>query len=210
MTAMRKGSPSSLLMILIQLSFYGTLVLLILSGCLLAIAPWVDPPRVEVGLAVPAAFRIESQTHEITKAPPGMENIHLEDARGSLRFSPHGKIFVAGTALVLMSGLLLLLWVLLQLRAVFRTIHAGRPFVYGNATRIRRIGCAVIFGEVARALLVYIGMHYAAAHFSIRGLQLEVRPDIHGLTVLYGLLIVAIAEVFREGTRLDEDQSLTI
>jgi Protein of unknown function (DUF2975) len=29
-------------------------------------------------------------------------------------------------------------------------------------------------------------------------------------TIIYGLIILVIAEVFRAGTRLDEEQSLTI
>jgi hypothetical protein len=139
-----------------------------------------------------------------------MEDVHLEEARGSLRFSPRSSKFVAGVALLLIGILSLVLWTLVQLRAIFRALRAGQPFVPANAIRIRRVACAVIAGEIARALLVYAAMRYAAAHFSIQGLRFEARPDINVIAIVCGLIILVIAEVFREGTRLDEEQSLTI
>jgi hypothetical protein len=210
MKAMGKGSLSSFVAALINIGWYGAMVLLALSICLLAVAPWVDPPRVEVGLAVPAAFRIEPETHHVTSSPFGFENVHLEEARGSLRFSPRSSAVVAESAVLLIAVLALIMWVLGQLRAVFRTLRAGQPFVAANATRIRRIAYAVIAGELARALLAYVGMHYAMTHFSIQGVRFEARPDVNIIAIICGLIILVIAEVFREGTRLDEDQSLTV
>lgn len=195
---------------MIDIGCWGTVLLLVLSVCLFVAAPWVDPPRIEVGLAVPAAFQLAPSSHQITSSPPGLENMHLEQARGSLRFSPRSKLLVAGAAILLIAILSLSLWVLLQLRAVFVTLRAGQPFIPANAVRIRRISFAVIAGEFTRAILVYSGTHYAAAHFSIQGVTLETRPDINILAIVCGLIILVIAEIFREGTRLDEDQSLTI
>jgi DUF2975 family protein len=210
MKAMGKGSLASGLMALINIGCYGTLVLLALSTCLLVIAPWVNPPRIEVGLAVPTTFQIAPEAHPMTASPPGMEDVHLEEARGSLRFSPRSSKFVAGVALLLIAVLSLILWALVQLRAIFRALRAGQPFVPANAIRIRRVAYAVIVGEIARAVLVYAAMRYAATHFFIQGLRFQARPDINVIAIICGLIILVIAEVFREGTRLDEEQSLTI
>jgi hypothetical protein len=210
MKVMGKGSLSSFVTSLLNVGWYAAIILLALSTCLLAIAPWVDPPRLEVGFAVPAAFRIDPETHHVTASPFDVENVHLENAQGSLRFSPRSRVVVAETAVVLIAVLALIMWVLAQLRAVFRTLRAGEPFVSANATRIRRIGYAVISGEVVRAALAYAGMHYAMAHFSIQGVRLEVRPDLNVIAIICGFIILVIAEVFREGTRLDEEQSLTV
>ena len=210
MKVMGKSSLSSFVMALINIGWYGTMILLALSVCLLAIAPWVDPPRVEVGLAAPAAFAIEPRTHPVTASPSGVENVHLEDGRGSLRFSPRSRVVVAGIAAVIIAALALTMWMLGELRAVFRTLRAGQPFVAANAVRIRRIAYAVLIGELARALLEYIGMRYAMTNFALEGVRFEARPDINVVAVICGLIILVIAEVFREGTRLDEEQSLTI
>jgi uncharacterized membrane protein len=106
--------------------------------------------------------------------------------------------------------LALALFVLGQLRAVFRTLRDGRPFEPANAARIRWIGLAVIAGEIGRAAAVYFANFHAMTHFSANGLRFDARPDLNLFTVAHGLIILALAEVFRTGTRLDEDQSLTI
>jgi hypothetical protein len=93
---------------------------------------------------------------------------------------------------------------------VFRTLRDGQPFVAANATRLRRIAYAVIAGEVARAVLAYAGMRYAMTHFSVQGVRFEARPDLNVVAIICGLIILVIAEVFREGTRLDEEQALTV
>ena len=163
-----------------------------------------------MGLAVPAAFRIEPESHHVTESPSNVANVHLEDARGSLRFSPRSSFYVAGTAVVLVAVFALIVWLLLQLRAVFRTLRAGQPFVAANAVRLRRIAYGVILGELVRALGAYIGMHYATTRFALQGIQFEARSDLNVVAIVCGLIILVIAEVFREGTRLDEEQSLTV
>lgn len=207
---MNKGSLSSVVTTLIDVGWYGALILLGLSACLLVIAPWVDPPRFEVEFAVPVAFGLDADTHFVTATPAGVENVRLDEARGSLKFSPSSHVLVAGAAIVLMAFFTLVVWALGQLRALFRTLRAGTPFVAANATRIRRIGYAVIAGEVVRATLVYAGMRYAMTHFSIQGVRFEARPDLNIVAIICGLIILVIAGVFTEGTRLDEEQSLTV
>jgi hypothetical protein len=209
MKAMRRGSVASFVAALINIGWYGAMVLLALSVCLLAVAPWVDPPRIEVSLELPVAFRVEAEPHHLTAAPLSVEHAHLEKARGSLVFSPQSRLVAEG-AVLLIVVLALVMWVLGQLRAVFRTLRAGQPFVAGNATRIRRIAYAVIVGELLRTVAAYAGMHYAMTHFSIQGLRLESRWDLNIVAIITGLIILVIAEVFREGTRLDEEQSLTV
>ena len=52
--------------------------------------------------------------------------------------------------------------------------------------------------------------HYAMTHFSAAGLTFDARPHVNVFAIVNGVIILVIAEVFREGTRLDEDRSLTI
>jgi hypothetical protein len=209
MKVMGRGSVSSFLAGMINIGWYGAMVLLALSICLLALAPWVDPPRIEVSLELPVAFRVEAEPRHLSASPSGVEHVHLEKARGSLVFSPQSRL-VAEAAVLLIVLLALVMWVLGQLRAVFRTLRAGKPFVAANATRIRRIAYAVILGEFLRSAFVYLGTHYAMTHFLIQGLRLETRWDLSIGAIIAGLIILVIAEVFREGTRLDEEQSLTV
>ncbi len=75
--------------------------------------------------------------------------------------------------------LALLLFVLGQLRAVFRTLRDGRPFVPANAARIRWIAFAVIAGELVRAVVMYSANSYVMTHFTANGLRFDARPDVN-------------------------------
>jgi hypothetical protein len=210
MKIMGKRSLFSLVSAVVEIGWYGAIVLLVLSAGLLLVAPWVDPPRIEVDFAVPAAFRIEPAAHPLTALPARVENVHLDAARGSLHFSPRSSGVVAWGAIFLIAVFGVAIWVLGQFRAVFRTLRDGHPFVADNATRIRRIGYAVILAAIGQATLDYIGMHYTMTHFSVQGLRFEALPTLNIVGIMCGLIILVIAEVFREGTRLDEEQSLTV
>ena len=65
-------------------------------------------------------------------------------------------------------------------------------------------------GEVVRASMVAFNQFYARTHFTATGLLFDWSFNIDFFAVVLGLIIVAIAEVFAAGTRLDEDQALTI
>jgi hypothetical protein len=101
--------------------------------------------------------------------------------------------------------------VLGKVRAVLRTvIYDKKPFVAANASRIRWIGLAVIGGELARTAAVYAESLYARAYVPVAGVIFDVLPQPSVWTIIHGLMILVIAEIFRAGTQLDEDQSLTI
>jgi Protein of unknown function (DUF2975) len=68
----------------------------------------------------------------------------------------------------------------------------------------------VIFGEFGRAAIVYFWSYYTSLHFKVDGLRFAASVDMNPITIVGGLAILVIAEVFREGARLQEDQSLTI
>ena len=58
--------------------------------------------------------------------------------------------------------------------------------------------------------MTYGANAYARSHFVADGLRFDAWPRLDMYAVICGLIILVIAEVFRAGTRLDEDQSLTI
>jgi len=170
----------------------------------------IDAGHPNVTMAIPVSVRVDSRTVPVSAPGLGIEQAQLGDLQGTLRFPPRrGAFFVANLVLVICS-LGLALWVLGLLRSLVGALRAGRPFVAANASRVRSIGWAVIIGEVVRASVVYFENRYAMTHFAADGLQFLARPDVSVFAIVHGLIILALAEVFRAGTRLDEDQSLTI
>jgi hypothetical protein len=76
-----------------------------------------------------------------------------------------------------------LLWVLTQLRHIFRSLSRGLLFTPENARRIRWVGFAVIFGDV-HAGLVYFWSYYTSLHFTANGLRFVASTDINGTQLL--------------------------
>ena len=223
----------SFLAFVISTSWYFVAIGLIVAICLIAVFPFVGLPNMR--LTIPVSFSVDpAVVHVVPSALVadqgsgqniriGSEGFAFEvgrdrDARkepqirvrGSLRFPTGSRRLVGGAAILLVAMLSLVFWVLGQLRAVFRTLRHGKPFVADNATRIRRIAFAVMFGEAAREVIIFFTNYYASTHFVAEGLRFDARPDFNIMTILYGLVILVIAEVFQAGTRLDEEQSLTV
>ena len=172
----------------------------------------VDASFVSVGsrMTVPVRFYVDTDAHRITAPSIGVERAELIDTHGSLRFSTPKGPFLYVNAAFLFALLLLALFGLQQLHAVFGTLRKGRPFVHANASRLRWVAGAVIGGEVLGAAMVAFNQFYAKAHFTATGLLFDWSFNIDFFAIVLGLIILALAEVFAAGTRLDEDQALTI
>jgi hypothetical protein len=194
---------------LINIGWYAAAAGLALAACLTVASLFIDLPSSEMD--IPASFVLDTQTLRAAAPSVGIENAEFETVRcaGNVKFTPPSRAFVASVGASLSLFLALALWVFGQLRAVFRTLLDGHPFVAANAPRIRRIAYAVIGGELARSAIAYMGMGIHPV-FSAPGLHPDSRPDLSIALLLCGLIMLAIAEVFREGTRLDEEQSLTV
>jgi hypothetical protein len=55
-----------------------------------------------------------------------------------------------------------------------------------------------------------IGTPYVAAHFAADHLRFTASPHLDAQAIVSALILLVLAEVFRTGTRLAEDQSLTV
>jgi hypothetical protein len=214
-----KGSLASTVTFLLNVAWGVVALGLVLAILLLALSPMVAAPMevdaswLRVGttmMTIPVAVAVDERAQHVTAPSIGVEEAALQDLRGSLRFPARKDAFFFANAVVLVFVLALALWVIGQLRAVFRTVRDGHPFVRANADRLRRIAYGVIAGELARSAIVYFENAYAMRHFTAAVLRFVARPDVNGMAIAGGLIILVVAEVFREGTRLDEEQSLTV
>jgi DUF2975 family protein len=210
-----KRSVSSFLTVLLNVCWYVVALALALTVCLTAFSPFMKMPHSDVetshsAIEIPTSFTVDAQIIPISATPLGIRQAHIRQARGSLIFPPPTTLAVVVPLTFLVFMLSFALWVLGELRALFRTLRDGQPFVPVNATRIRRIAYAVILAELVRYAVVFYSNYYVMTHFSAQGLQFDVRPGFNGFAIVCGLIILVIGEVFRAGTTLNEEQSLTI
>jgi hypothetical protein len=207
-----------LLTILVNVASGLVALALVLTVVMLVLAPVVQGPvEVSAGwigvgtkMTIPVSFSVDARTHRVTAPSLGVEDAQLQDVRGLLAFPVRRGAYLYGNMVLLAIMFALALWVLGNLRAVFRTLRDGRPFVRANATRIRTIAWLFIIGELARAAMVFFQNYYAMTHFSADGLRFDAPLALNFTAIIDGLIILVIAEVFRAGTRLDEEQSLTV
>lgn len=221
MKALGRGSVASFIGAVLGFSRIGLAVgLLVAVGVTLAV-PFMRDPRMTV--SVPVSFSMDAPASvSVGRAKFGFEipderevdqrkaKGRIDRVEGALHVPTSSRVFIVANALILIVMIAFALYVVGQLRGVFRTLSAGRPFVPENALRIQRVAYAVIGGELVRSMIVFAENYYAKTHVTIAGLQFDAWPRVNMMPIGYGLIILVIAEVFRVGTRLDEDQSLTI
>jgi hypothetical protein len=167
---------------------------------------WIDSgglPSIESGpharMAIP-----------ISGALTGQRAVSVDRVRGLLRFEGGpATIRVANTGIVVLL-LAAACWILREFSALFVSLRERRFFLPANAARIRRVGWAVIAGEIARAAIVCFETTYARDHFRVEGLRLESHFQLNAFAIVCGVMILVFAEAFREGTRLQDEASLTI
>ena len=209
MALRRKASVSALVVLLLNAAWYLVAVGFVLTTCLVAVSPWLEPGP-NTSIDIPVSFGVDTRAVHVSAPTLGVGSAEIQHVRGSMSFQPPSRASVTGPMAIVAVMLALVLWGLGQLIAVFRTLRDRQPFAPDNAIRIRRIGYAVIVGELLRAGMVFFANSYAMTHFSATGLRFDARPDVNLFALVHALIILAIAEVFRAGTRLHEDQSLTI
>ena len=98
-----------------------------------------------------------------------------------------------------------------KIRAIFRTLKEGDPFVLENAARIRFLGVATIAFELLyRGAIFWMYFAFVANQFGISGVSLRPLFEPSFAILGAGLILIVIAEVFRVGAELRSEQELTI
>jgi hypothetical protein len=158
-------------------------------------------------MVLPVAFELDAAAAQVTSVDRRNTGA-IEHSVGMLRLTRPDRPWLAMAGAAVTMGLLL--WILAELAAVCRSVRDGQPFAARNATRIRRLALAVVLAEVSRAAVIYAANAYVAAQFAADHLRFTARPRIDAFAIVSALILLVLAEVFRTGTELDEDQSLTV
>jgi len=154
---------------------------------------------------VPVAFRLQPGA---SLTGPG-RLVSLTGLSGTLhtRASP---LAAAGILLFAVLGWGLALFGLWQLRVVLRDALGGVPFGPESARRIELIGVAIIALDLVRGCALLAGALWARDHIHLARVSFPVTFPVQVTTLVAGLLVIALAEVFRIGHSLQQDRDLTI
>ena len=135
-----------------------------------------------------------------------LENVNItvsDDSGGkALPLTRPLLLFAAGAFLAYFGGFML---ILRNLRMIFRTLTMGDPFQPGNVRRLRQIGLILAVVTVG----VWLGQALVATRLAKGVMESQGLGDL--LTPGFSVMIVLVlAEVFREGARLRREAELTI
>jgi len=107
---------------------------------------------------------------------------------------------------VAVAGSLIIVW---RLRKLFDSFSSGEPFQRENATHLRVIWITMLVIEVSRYVLMALtGVLLARFGGPDVDANYELAVDLSTWGSI--LILIVLAEVFREGARLKEEQELTI
>lgn len=209
MKAIGKSSLSSFLKVVLDITWYlsiaGLALTVVLAGMSL-----LTRGNVPGRLNIPVLVEVDPACYSISAPDYGISGGELDDVVAELRFrSPGGQLLVFFAAyLVVAIGILMV--VVYQLRNILGTLAAGSPFVAANAGRIRFIGWAVVIGEAVQSFIELVGHIIVKATFEATGVTFRWSFDMSVQTLFWGFTLIVLAEVFRLGVELREEQSLTV
>ncbi len=140
---------------------------------------------------------------------PGDNNLRVQLPGYEIE-NPAGAVWPIAVPALLIMGVAIggSLVIVSRLKRLFDNFTSGAPFSRDNADHLRAIWVAMLVIEIARVVLLILASVLITTF----------APDLHGrmsLTIdisTWGsiLILIVLAEVFREGARLKEEQELTI
>lgn len=102
-----------------------------------------------------------------------------------------------------------ILYMVYQLRQILRSMDKGTPFTIENATRLRHMGHTVFVGFLVQMPPVFWVLNELL--FGKAMASLKIGPSLGSLApILFGLVLLALAEVFEYGVGLQSERDLTI
>jgi hypothetical protein len=150
-----------------------------------------------LGLAGRGAFSLDILGMRITFTDPEYKQLML-------------PLYLRFFGWIALPGLAGSLYVISQLKAVLGTLRNNNPFVAPNAIHIRNIGVAFIVWTVYQSLAHSIVGNYIAHSVQVAGIDISPMFTFDATMLFVGLVILVLAQVFKVGVQMREDQELTI
>ena len=139
-----------------------------------------------------------------------VDSLRVINATGELRFLTTAWWLHLASAGHMFVGALLGLFVIYLLRKILASVIAQRPFARSNVRRMRLLGFILLGVSVLRPLAEYSVARLVLSQVAIENVSLSA-PIAFSLDAVFGgLLLLVLATIFDYGSRLEQEQSLTV
>ena len=188
------------------LSIAGTIFFMgkMLLGPVLGITEYTS------GLITPIEFSVNEQgtaTFDSDQTVP----VQINNAKGYFRIDrpiPTTLIVVFFLMNLVVSGLIL--WVIYVLWKIVQSVKQKNPFIVLNGRRLRIIAFSMIGIELSQGLANLIKMLYLEPRLQFETIIIQSKIHVSFHVIVAGLVILVIAEAFRIGVEMKEEQELTV
>lgn len=117
--------------------------------------------------------------------------------------TPEQFIAALAASFVILPGII---YICVQLRRILRTLAAGDPFVPENAPRLLKIAAAIAIMELARYAVIILLMIFVDFGDGETG----PRFSVSFVAWVSAAAMLVFSQVFREGSRLREEEKMTV
>lgn len=167
-------------------------------------------------VVLPLHFELDADVYEIDVGELGRDAT-IRSPAGLLEIIEPAEGVALGLGLFHLLGMAVGLAIWWQIRKIVRSLASEEPFEPDNVRRIRIVAFAVLGWELVRAGHAYGWTFHLAERAVTEGISVlpVPRPDLglggldFGL-LLAGLALLVLAEVFRVGSAIRDDQRLTV
>ena len=162
------------------------------------------------GLITPIEFSVNEQgtaTFDSDQTVP----VQINNAKGYFRIDrpiPTTLIVVFFLLNLVVSGLIL--WLIYVLWKIVQSVQQKNPFIVLNGRRLRIIAFSMIGIELSQGLANLIKMLYLEPRLQFETIIIQSKIHVSFHVIVAGLVILVIAEAFRIGEEMKEEQELTI
>lgn len=203
MRILGKRSLAATLKFLVDLMYYLVVVFGLFIIAIAVVFPLLTGAKFTTD--IPVRFELDREAYSVTSPKLGVEGAEIIKARGDLHVEG-GKLGTRAQELLLVGiGVAITLLILRRLRAILGTLKRGTPFVHVNVSRIRGIGFLIIALEIVGAALTAWWSFEVTSQLQATGLRFQTGVNISGRTILTGLILIVLAEVFRMGAEMKGD-----
>ncbi len=208
MKAIGKRSVASVLKLLVTAAWY--LQFAVFCG-VLGLFVYIFTQKEYIGSDVPVKVHEYPRVTGIASASPDLQDTYLTLNAGMLHVEQriNWQLMVAMLAYFI-GFAALCLTITHLLRQIFATLTTRQPFDPQNANRLRRIALLVmLFAPLELCNDVF--MHAVVSNnFSREKVKFALQLGINFQVIILGAVLLVIAEVFRVGTQLREENELTV
>ena len=162
------------------------------------------------GLITPIEFSVNEQgtaTFDSDQTVP----VQINNAKGYFRIDrpiPTTLIVVFFLLNLVVSGLIL--WLIYVLWKIVQSVQQKNPFIVLNGRRLRIIAFSMIGIELSQGLANLIKMLYLEPRLQFETIIIQSKIHVSFHVIVAGLVILVIAEAFRIGVEMKEEQELTV